>query len=201
MARISSRIILLGSFFSLITLVACQHQRREAPKRQPEPYVASAGAVGFDILPLGNADGTRRWIATYTRGGSSTKFRIEITAAKDSDQTGSGTGKLLREPGSDPVPLLADLKSALRANSIPKSVEEAEELPFTYTTTAENRKRSDDGSFAATSKGNWTVLKISIGKNNTAMFLNFDTFDHQAEFAIADPDHGDAALAELAKVL
>ena len=201
MVKIPSRLLLLGNFFVLVVLISCQQQPREAPKRHPEPYVPSIGAVGFDILPLGNADGTRRWIATYTRGGSSTKFRIEITPANDSDQTGSGTGKFLREPGSDPVPLLADLKSALRAKSIPKVVEETGELPFTYVTTGENQKRSDDGSFAAASKGNWTVLKISIGKNNAVMFFNLDTFDHQAEFSIADPNQGDAILAELARVL
>jgi hypothetical protein len=193
-----SRVLLLCMLPSLVILIACE--RHDAPTRHPETYVATQNAVGFDILPLGNADGTRRWIATYTKGGSSTKFRIEIPAATDADQAGSGAGKLLRESGSDPIPLLDDLKKALRAKGMPKGVKNIDELPFTYTTVDENRRRSANGTFAENSKGNWTVLKVSMGKG-AEVFLDLDTFDHQAEFSIADPDHGDAVLAEFAKVL
>ena len=201
MRSIRFRALLLCVLLFSFILIACQHH--EAPKRSPEPYISSDGAVGFDILPLGNTDGTRRWVATYTSGSSSTRFRIEITPNKTDQgdaEPSSGAGKLLVEPGSDPIPMLEALKKALQAKSMPKAVKTSEELPFSYVSIGENLKQMPDGGFTNAPKGNWTLLKITLGKDN-GVLLNFDTFDHQAEFAVKDPARGDAALAELAKVL
>ena len=52
----------------------------KAPKPQApdEIYMAGPGAVGLDIIPLGNAEGTLRWLATYSDGTTTTKFQIEF---------------------------------------------------------------------------------------------------------------------------
>ncbi len=201
LSRAASCLIFL-SFF--LPLIACE-QHHEAPKRRAEPYVASAGAVGFDILPLGNTDGTRRWIATYNDGQNSTKFRVEITAANESDQAGnnagSSTGKILSEAGSNPIPLLEALQKALQAKHFPRSVKKLDELPFEYTILGQDQTKLPTGSFKENPKGNWTVMKISIGQQNSELFLNLDTFDHQGEFSIKDASSGDALLGEFARVL
>ena len=195
---------------SLAFLMACQ--KSSAPKekstgsagRKVEPYVATAGAVGFDLLPLASSDGTSRWTATYaTANGASTKFRIELgqpTQAEDS-AAASGNGKLLREPGSDPLPMLDALRSALHAKSRPGHVEATDELSFDYTIVGETQTRLPDGKFSGNPAGNWMVIKLSVGSRHAEVFLNLDAPDHQGEFSMADPKYGDPVLAEFAKVM
>jgi len=209
MRSVPSRALLLCTLFTISLLIACQQDsapkktRREPSDLHVEPYIPVDGAVGFDILPLGNDDEARRWMATYTDGGSSTKFRIELGAGTKSDANGMlfGQGKIIGEPGSDPLPLLDALKSALKAKRIPGSVKKVDELQFTYAILGEEQTRSSAGGFTDKPKGNWTAMKIFLGSKNAEVFLNFDPSDHQAEFSIKDADYGDAVLAELAKVM
>jgi hypothetical protein len=83
-----------------------------------EKYVVNASSVGFSIEPLsGNGPG-ERWLAAYSSGGKTAKFRIEFDprvplADKESrmfDVRG-GEGRLVAEPGSNASALLASLRT------------------------------------------------------------------------------------------
>lgn len=183
----------------LASLLACQ-RHSPPPETSPlEPYIPSPGAVGFDIFPLGGSDASRNWLAAFTDEGRSAKFRIELGPATASGDISSGQGKLLAETDSDPLPFLQSLKTALQAKHLPTKIEKADALPFDYVILGQNQTRSPDDSFRGTPKGNWTAMKISLGK--AEVFLNINPTAHKAEFAIKDPASGDVVLGELAKIL
>ena len=184
------------------TLLGCKH----APPKEStplEPYVPAAGAVGFDIFPLGSSDTTQNLLATCTDDGGNAKFRIALDQATTSSVNGvstpSGQGKFLPEFGSDSLKMLQSLQAALQAKHLPKTIERVEVLPFDYVILGEKQTRSPDDTFRGTPEGNWTAMKISLGKGE--VFLNINPTAHKAEFSIKDPASGDAVLAELAKVL
>jgi len=179
--------------------LACQRHSPAQETSVLEPYVPSANAVGFDIFPLGGSDSSQNWLAAYTDEGRSAKFRIELSSATTAGNVSSGQGKLLPETDSDPLPFLQSLKSALHAQHIPTKIEKTDALPFDYVILGQNQTRSSDDSFRGTPKGNWTAMKISLGKGE--VYLNLNPAAHKAEFAIKDPAYGDVVLAELAKVL
>lgn len=184
-------------------LTACQRKSKDA--QVEPPYTATDSSVGLDILPLGGSEGARRWLATYTdSAGDTTKFDIELGEAKAEDQSSvllsSGKGQFLPETGSDPLPLLTSLKTALEAKQIPRRAEKADTLPFTFALLGNNLTRSEDGSFISTPKGNWTSTKIFLANDQAEVYFNYNPVLHKAEFSIKDPDYGDKVLAELAKV-
>lgn len=197
-----TRKCLLCFLILLLTgFIACQ--RKKETQVEP-PYTPSDSSVGLDILPLTGSEGARRWLATYTdTAGDTTKFDVELGEAK-ADQSSvllsSGKGQFLPEAGSDPLPLLTSLKSALQAKRIPQRVEKADALPFTFALLGTNLTRSDDGSFASTPKGNWTNTKIFLANDQAEVYFNYNPVLHKAEFSIKDPDYGDKVLAELAKI-
>jgi hypothetical protein len=184
------------------SLLACR-RHSPPPETALEPYIPSAGAVGFDIFPLGGSDASQNWLAAYTDVGRSAKFRIELGPATAlEDKIGSvsvGRGKLLPETDSDPMPFLQSLQTALQAKHLPTKIEKTDALPFEYVILSQNQTRASDDSFRGTPKGNWTTMKISLGKGE--VFLNVNPVAHKAEFAIEDPASGDVVLAELARVL
>ena len=142
-------------------------------------------------------------MAAYTDEGRSAKFRIELGPATAlEDKIGSisvGRGELLPETNSDPLPFLQSLKTALQAKHLPTKIVQADALPFDYMILGENQSRSPDDSFRDTPKGDWTTMKISLGKGE--VFLNLNPAAHKAEFSVKDPASGDLVLAELAKIL
>jgi hypothetical protein len=181
-------------------LAGCQHG---SERGNAQPYIPRVGAVGFEIMTLGGSGGSRLWLATYNDGSSSSKFRIELSAAKTVEQNGMwvgiGQGKLLAESGSDPLAMIGALQSAFAVSRLPRGVKKVYELAFDYTVVGENQSQLNGG-FASDPKGNWTVMKVRSGKA-PEFFLNVDAFDHKAEFALADPHSGASTLAELANVL
>lgn len=176
---------------SLIILSSCTKAPLPKTERVPEPYLPTPHAVKFDILPLGTSAFTHAWSASYTDGQRTTHFRLELSAE-------TGKGQFTSQPDSDPTFLLESLQSALKAKRIPRTVEHVDVLPFTLIVLGENQKRQTDGSFS-NEKGNWTPMKITLGK--AELYLNLNPIDAVAEFAMKDPADGDAVIAQLAKVL
>ena len=185
-------------------LPACR--RQSSPQEKPlEPYVPSPGAVGFDIFPLGGSGTTQNWLAAYTDDSKTTKFRIEIgPAVASADQSGAisaGRGRFLPQEDSDSesLPLLQSLKTALQAKRLPTKIDQAESVSFDYVILGQNQTRSPDDTFRSTPAGDWTAMKISLGK--AEVFLNINPAAHKGEFAIKDPAYGDTVLAQLARIL
>lgn len=182
--------------------VACRPKSKDA--QVEAPYTETESAVAVDILPLGSSGESRRWLATYTdSAGDTTKFDIEFgetKAEQNSALLASGQGQFLAEAGSDPVPLLSSLKSALQAKRVPRNVQRVDSLPFTFALLGTNQSRSDDGSFQEKPKGNWTTTKIFLANEQAEVYFNYNPVLHKAEFSLKDPDYGDKVLAELAKV-
>lgn len=180
------------------SFLGCERQPQE---QFEELYFPTDTAVGFDILPAGNAVAGQQWSATYLdQDGKTTKFRVELPAAPgDAAFPASGQGKFISEPGSDPLPLLTSLKTALQARRIPHTAQKVDALAFDFMLAGAHQSRSPKG-LSASPKGNWISLKISFGRGKGEVILNLNPVIHKAEFALKDPAEGDLVLAELAKV-
>jgi len=201
-----SRLDALLSFVLLAIaagLVACQRHSTE-PVTPGETYVETAGAAGFDIIPLASSDGFPRWLGVYTDEGRTTKFSFQFSSIPTSDGSNApsmGKGRFFAEQDSDPLPLLNVLQKTLQAKRVPAHTQKAEDLPFGYLLLGENQTRAPDGSFSSSPKGNWTTTKIFLANDTVEVYFNFNPVIHKAEFSIKDAAFGDGVLAELAKVL
>lgn len=195
-----------------VLLAGCSADRSAAPGRQQteERYLSDPSSVGFDIEPLPDENSTHRWLATYASGGKIAKFRIELGVSKPLDDKDSrefdvqsGKGRLVAEPGSDASVLLADLKKALEAKSLPAKVQRASDLPFTYVSFGKNQSQAPGGGFRPDPPGHWTPIKLFIGegKQEGEVFLNLNPVIKKGQFSIKDEDSGDIALSQLARVL
>lgn len=190
MRPIRIRVLLL---WVLVACFACFVSCKRHSEVEEEAYVPIDGSVGFEMLSLGNADGTKRWLATYTNeGGRTTKFRIEM---------GPDQGNFLAEAGSDPMPLLEALKSALHAKHIPDHVKKADIVPFAFALLGEGLSRSPKAGFVSKPGGNWTATKLSLANGKAEVYFNFNLRIHKGEFSLKDDYYGDALLQEFAKVL
>ena len=98
--------VLLGVLIPFsIGLIGCQRhstdRSTDSEARLAEPYSATEGAVGFDILPVHGNEGSQAWLATYTDESGTTKYRIELDQAAPSSNEGlpisSGKGRFLAE--------------------------------------------------------------------------------------------------------
>lgn len=207
MFRATPTVILLGlvSFFSACHTSAVQ---KEIPAT--EPYISDPHSVGFDIAPLPAASGTRRWMATYSDQGKAARFIIELTSSKpmasepgvDLDMS-SGQGAIEAVPASDASTMLPALAKALEAKHLPKHVSRVTRLPFEYVILGDHNSQASDGSgFSAKPPGNWTAMKIFLGKGGEdEVFLNFNAVTRKAQFSEKDIDYGDPLVADLAAVL
>ncbi|HVO79474.1 MAG TPA: hypothetical protein VMT28_02020 [Terriglobales bacterium] len=193
--RLLSVVLLAASF------VACQ-QHQQQDSQLEELYFPIEGSVGFDILRAGSSPGVQSWDATYLdREGKTTKFRIELPVdAGDASFSSSGQGKFLAEAGSDPIPLLESLKTALQAKHLPRSAQKVDVLTFNFVVAGQHQSRSPKG-LSGNPAGNWRSLAISFAKGKGELLLNINPVIHKAEFSIRNPADADRALAELAKVL
>jgi len=185
-----------------VCLAGCQKhpEQAEAPT---EPYIETAGALGFDIIPLASSDGSPRWLAAYSDEGRTTKFSFEFGSMPSTDSgsaPATGKGRFVAEEESDPVPLLSALKKTLQAKRLPAHTEKSEDVPFSFLLIGENQSRSSDGSFSPNPKGNWTATKIFLANDTAEVYFNFNPVIHKAEFAVKDAKFGDRVLAELARV-
>jgi len=197
---------LLGAVL-LVTLIACSPKSDRPSDLVTEPSGVPEGSVEFDLTPVDNKSATRQWIATYSSKGKTAKFRIELGSAHAGDDEDKalhvsfGKGHFLSEPGSDASVLLADLKKALEAKTIPNKIARVDSLPFDLAILGENQSRSADGGFNTKPAGDWIAMKIFLANGEGEVFLNLNPVANKGEFSIKDPDYGDIVIAELAKVL
>lgn len=189
----------------LVSLASCSPKSSTPSGSVAKPYDDAEGSVQFDIKPVSLKSGTIQWAATYSAGGKTAKFRIELgpsEPAKDKQLPLSfGTGRFLSEPSSDASVFHADLKKALEAKTVPSRVEKVSSLPFEFVILGKNQLRSSDGSFSETPPSEWVDMKIFLANGEGEVFLNLNTTTNKGEFSIKDVDYGDVVIAELAKVL
>jgi len=193
--RVPSSVVAIAVAASFI---ACQKPK---PQAAAEIYTPVQGAVGLDLLKLGNSGGPQRWLVTYADAARLTKFQIEFGSTQNEGAAAEfGHGKFLPDTNSDPTPLLDALTQALQAKRMPRSAERADTLLFDFVVPGEALSRSSDGGFTENPPGNWTSTKIILVDNQAEVYFNYNPAIHKAEFSIKDPDYGDRVLAELAKV-
>jgi len=201
-------------FFSSAVIIAllssCHKPSAQDLALAAEPYISDPNSVGFDLTPLPQNNGSRRWLATYSDQRKTARFTIEIapptpmgSAAGDSLEVSSGQGAILSMPGSDASTMLVALEKALEAKHLPTNVQRTSRLPFEYLIFGEHNSQEQGGSFSATPPGNWTDMKIFLGsaKDESGVYLNFNPINRKAQFSEKDPDYGDSVLAKLATVL
>jgi hypothetical protein len=205
--RKETRCFLISLTAYLIVTAACGPA---VPERPAEVYIANPNSVGFAIESLPSANGPTRWLATYTSKGKTAKFQIELGSSTSLDDEDSkrfdvktGKGRLVAMPGSDATVLLADLKTALEAKTLPATAERVESLSFVFVTFGHRSSQATGGGFADKPRGNWTPMKIFIGEgaNEGQVFLNLNPVIKMGQFSSKDPDYGDLVLSQLAKVL
>lgn len=204
-----SRVVLVAASVVLLFLQGgCN--RKSAAGEKIEPYIPDAGSVPFDLRPLDGSHGQQCWLATYTAEGRTARFRIELSRPEDLKDTGSsefkfkfGKGRLVPQPGSDAISLLAALQKALEAKAPHKSAQTKVALPFEYVNFGDNLTQATGGGFGGNNDGHWTAMKLFLaeGDQECEVFLNLNSKLHMGQFSIKDPEYGDMVLAELSKVL
>lgn len=109
---------------SLLATSGCTRPARQG--RTAEAYVPDSGSVAFDIKPFKSHNGSIRLESTYESRGKLATFTIEFAPAHNIESKdpkdfpiGTGQGRFLAESGSDASALLADLKKALEAKTVP----------------------------------------------------------------------------------
>jgi len=193
-----------------IAVGACNRPSAETHGRLVEPYIPDSNSVAFNIEPVQSNNTSSQWLATYTSRGKTAKFRIELGQPKANKakepldfDIESGEGRFIAEAGSDASVLLADLKNALEAKTIPTKVQRVNDLRFNFVSFGKNQSQASGGGFNAKPPGNWTPMKIFIGEgeNEGEVFLNLNPVLKKGQFSIKDSDYGDIVLAQLARVL
>ena len=204
----------LVMYLLALSLLATSGCTRPSPTqgRIAEAYLPDSGSVAFDIKPFKGQKGPIRLEATHESPGKLAKFiiefgpdhniNIESKGPKDFP-LGTGQGRFLAEPGSDATALLADLKQALEAKTVPANIRRVKELAFTYVNLGDNLSQAPGGGFNASPPGGWTAIKIFIGEGEqeAEVFVNFNTTIGKGQFSIKDTDYGDPVLKQLATVL
>lgn len=190
---------------------ACNRFPIEPLAPTAEHYVSDPNSVGFEIESIQSEGHSSQWLATYSAGGRTAKFKIEIGHGqepndKESKDLGikTGEGKFSSVPGSDASVLLVDLQRALEAKKLPGRVKRVAELPFAFVSFGEHESQaSHGGGFNDSPPGNWISMKIFIGQGDTEgdVFLNLNPVIKKGQFSMKDPDYGDNVLMQLAKVL
>jgi hypothetical protein len=197
----SSRDILRFAVALLIGLTACSRANDKLSNIKPEPWSAPDEAVVLDLRPIQNSN-SQQWMATYSGGGKTARLGIELGPTHSVDElVSSGKGHFLRQSGSDPTILLADLKKALDAKKLPSNVKKVDSLPFEFVVLGRNQSRSPNGGFSNSPPGDWIAMKLFLADGQGEVFFNLGPAEEKAEFSIKDSDYGDIVLGELAKVL
>jgi hypothetical protein len=201
------RAIVWTAAVSFLLLDGCNRRQSGGPVL--EPLLPDEASVGFELEPLQAGDGSQ-WIGTYASQGKIARFRVGFGPAKtipgktatDFDIK-TGDGRFIPEAGSDSTVLLADLQKALQAKTHPVPAPTKTSVPFTYANLGDNLSQARGGGFNTTPPGNWTALKLFLGQGEqeAEVFLNINLKTKKGQFSMKDPDYGDLALVELAKVL
>ena len=202
------RITLLRAFCGailLMSLASCSPKSSTPSASVAKPNDDTEGSVVFDIKPANIKSGAIQWVAAYSAGGKTAKFRIELGPSEPNKNTdipiSFGKGRFLTEPGSDASIFLADLKKALEAKTIPSKVEKVASLPFEFVILGKGQLRPSDGGFSGNLPGEWVNMKIFLANGEGEVYLNLNPIVKKGEFSIKDVDYGDVVIAELAKVL
>jgi hypothetical protein len=191
--------------FSLVT--GCRNVGISWWSLTSEPSVPDTGEgwLMFDLRPLENSGTLQKFDCTFQSEGKTAHFQFELTSREASGDPPIAftSGKLIAVPGSDARVFLHQLQKTLGAKTLPVQPLRVAELPFTAAILGTNQSHSKDGGFFTKPSGNWTAMKIFIGKKDdpAEVFLNFNTALRKGEFSIKDSDYGDDVLKELAKVL
>jgi hypothetical protein len=202
--------LFLCSAFGSLALFGCDLSSTRTEEPVAEHYIPAAGSVGFDIEPLPSDGSAQRWLATFISKGKTAKFIIELGTAKPLNDKESrafdirqGEGRFISVPGSDASVLLGNLKKSLEAKAFPAKVKRLSNLSFVFITFGMNESQAPCGGFNDQPPGNWTTMKIFIGKGEQEgeVFVNLNPVIKKGEFSIKDPDYGDILLAQLARVL
>ncbi len=192
---------------SFLLLAGCN--RKTSGGSVAEPYLPDEASVVFELEPVQGQDGSQ-WIGTYASQGKVARFRVEFGPAKATPgktatdfSIKSGQGRFIPEAGSDSSALLADLQKALQAKTQPLPATTKTSVPFTYANIGDSLSQARGGGFNTKPPGNWTALKLFLGQEEqeSELFLNINIKTKKGQFSMKDPDYGDLALAELAKVL
>ena len=199
------------AFAGLLLPIACKSATNKESAPIAEPRIGTAAypdSVLFNLKTITNKDsGAQQWLASYISHGKTSLFRIELSIPHSSGDSKTpalfGSGRFIANPSSDPSAMIADLQRALEATSLPQNVKRESSLPFTYVTLGDHQVRLEDGSFTSKPSGNWTPMKIFIGKGDqeSEVFMNLSSADGKGEFSMKDSEYGDAILAKLASVL
>jgi hypothetical protein len=189
--------------FVTVWAVSCSHNSKPLPAEKPETYSPVEGSLGFEVNAVGNSD--RVLLGSYSSNGKTAKFRIELDEPTLSRNANLpiffGKGKFVVEPGSEPEGFISDLAEVLEARKLPNGVRRSPTLPFEYAVLGRNQSRSNEGGFADSPGGHWTLLKLFFGDDQGEVYLNFNLAIKKPEFSIKDPDYGDYVIGELAKML
>ena len=195
-----------------------QSQSKEASGMQAEAPLIAPGKllpdadspVTFQFTQKTLPASVVEWSATYTDGGHTAKFRLDFDAPRklgkpDEMPMVTGDGHFYAVSGSDASSLLVALAKELEAKDMPPRTKRVNSIPFTYVVLTEHNSKRSGGGFSTVPAGDWTAMKIFLGKNTDEdegqVFLNFNSVTGQAEFAIKDAEYGDVVLRHLASVL
>jgi len=175
-------------------------------KSAHQPYIPVPNAVAFDLTSSGGNNGIAgEWLATYSSGGKTARFKIVINPIQNaSDGIAFGKGRFVAIPGSDSTTLIPVLKAALEAKTMPTAPKRAAYLPFTLANLGDHLSQESNGGFNTNPPGGWTAMKIFIEDgdgDDVELFLNLDPSIGKGQFSIKDADYGDEAVAKLATVL
>jgi hypothetical protein len=195
----------------LVTLFAmatgCKRIGTASVELNFEPIVPDSGDgyLMFDLQPLADRGAAARYDCIFKSEGKTAHFQFEVvsTAPSGDPPISFASGKIISVPSSDASVFLQRLQKTLDAKTFPAGVERVGEIPFTAAILGTHQSHSKEGGFFTKPPGNWTAMKIFIGKKDdpAEVFLNFNPVLHKGEFSIKDPDYGDEVLKELAKVL
>ena len=189
-------------FFAVWT-VSCSRNPTPVPAEKPELYSPVEGSLGFEVDSVGNSD--QILVGSYTSTGKTAKFRIELDEPRLSGNASFpmffGKGKFVAEQGSESDSFVSDLAKVLEARKLPKKTRRSATLPFEYVVLGRNQSRSNEGGFADSPTGHWTLLKLFFGDDQGEVYLNYNLAIKKGEFSIKDPDYGDYIVSELSKVL
>lgn len=205
--RITLTIAVIAVLLSIFFTVQMRQSHASKPVPKIDYIFAGPGSVPFSIdHESKTAPTTFVWPATYSSGGHTAKFGIELTipASSDAESITVGKGRLLGVAGSDPATFLPALQKALEAKQIATASRHVEALPFTYAILGTKQTRGSDGGFSSDPAGSWISMKVFLGSEEPdygEVFLNIDPDHGQAEFSIKDSDYGDIVLRHLATIL
>jgi hypothetical protein len=195
---------------SVLVTSACQQARQPQGRTVAAPISSTEDeSVRFEVRNVSTEGTHHEWLCIHKHFGKTAQFRVQLEqeCAKSEDVKNTpicfGKGKFFSLTESDSSQLLQDLQKALHAKNVPSHLKRLPFVQFDYVNLGENMSRLPQGGFAENPRGDWTAMKLFLGKgeDEAEIFFNINAVAGQGEFSIKDEDYGDAVLKELASVL